>query len=137
MILVDTNALVALIDYSDQLNKQAAADFPRLQKRKLYLISPVIAEAVHLLPFKQDRQRLVAFLDEFQFEMCPIHETDELWQETFQWLLRYSEHSPDWADALLAVLSGREKIFRVWTYDSEFKTIWRRPDGSRIPLAVP
>jgi predicted nucleic acid-binding protein len=136
MILIDTNALVGLVDSSDPLNKQAVADFPRLAKRKLYLISPVLAEALHSLSSKQDRQRLADLLDEFQIKMCPIQETDELWQDAFQWLLRYSEHSPDWADALLAVLSGREKKFRVWSYDSEFKTIWRRPDGSRIPLAV-
>jgi predicted nucleic acid-binding protein len=136
MIVIDTNALVGLVDYWDPLNKQAAADFPRLARRKLYLISPVLAEAMHLLPSKQERLRLIKFMDEFQIEMLPIQETDELWQDVFQWLLRYAEHSPDWADAMLAVMSGREKKLRVWSYDAEFKSIWRRPDGSRIPLVI-
>lgn len=54
----------------------------------------------------------------------------------FEWLTKYAEREPDWADACLAVLSGRDSKLKVWTYDSEFRTIWRRPDGSAIPMAV-
>jgi predicted nucleic acid-binding protein len=136
MILIDTNALVGLVDHSDPLNRQAAADFTRLAKRHLFVIGTVLAEAMHLLPAKSDRQRLVNLLDEFQIKMCPILESDELWAEVFKWILQYWEHSPDWADGMLAVMSGHEKKFRVWSYDREFRTIWRRPDGTRIPLAV-
>jgi hypothetical protein len=28
-------------------------------------------------------------------------------------------------------------VDKLWTYDSEFRVVWRRPDGSRIPMAVP
>jgi len=136
MILIDTNALVGLVDQSDSLNKKAAADFGKLSKRNLYVISPVLTEAVHLLRSSQSRQLLIDLLNQFQIKICPVQESDELWQEAFVWLLGYWEHHPDWADAMLAILSGRERKFRIWTYDSEFKTIWRRPDGSRIPLAV-
>ena len=59
-----------------------------------------------------------------------------LWQEVFDWLDRYSEHDADWTDGYLTVVSGRERRSRVLTYDREFRTIWRRPDGTRIPLAV-
>ena len=54
----------------------------------------------------------------------------------FRWLDRYAEHEPDWADGYLAVVSSRERKAKVWTYDSEFRTTWRRLDGTRIPLAV-
>ena len=54
----------------------------------------------------------------------------------FDWLARHADHEPDWADGCLAVLSGLDTTARVWTYDSEFRTIWRRPDGTVIPLAV-
>jgi hypothetical protein len=36
----------------------------------------------------------------------------------------------------LAVLSGRDQHLKVWTYDREFRTAWRRPDGTAIPMAV-
>src|SRR5258706_5384722 len=136
MILIDTNALVGLVDHTDPLNRQAAADFARLAKRNLFVISAVIAEALHLLPSKNERERLLNLLDEFQITICPIPESAELWMEVFAWLLRYGEHSPDWADGVLSVMSGHEKKLRIWSYDSEFRTIWRRPDGSAIPMAV-
>jgi hypothetical protein len=34
------------------------------------------------------------------------------------------------------VVAGREGRARVWTFDREFRTIWRRPDGRPIPLAA-
>jgi len=33
------------------------------------------------------------------------------------------------------VLASRDRRVRVWTYDDEFVTVWRRLDGSRVPLA--
>jgi hypothetical protein len=34
----------------------------------------------------------------------------------------------------LAVLSGKDRRLRLWTYDREFRTTWRRPDGTVVPL---
>jgi hypothetical protein len=67
----------------------------------------------------------------------PLRVDDEghLWNETFAWLERYAEHQPDFADGYLAVASARDARCKVWTYDKEFQTLWRRPDGSRIPMA--
>ena len=44
----------------------------------------------------------------------------------------YADHEPDWADACLAVLSGRDHDLKVWTYDREFRTTWRRPMEQRF-----
>jgi hypothetical protein len=49
---------------------------------------------------------------------------------------RYEEHEPDLADAQFAVFCSKKPDYRVWTYDDEFRAIWRRMDGSRIPLAA-
>lgn len=65
-----------------------------------------------------------------------IGDEGSLWSEAFDWVARYADHQPDWADAILAVLCGRDRALRVWTYDREFRDVWRRPDGIRIPLAV-
>ena len=48
----------------------------------------------------------------------------------------YQDHEPDCADAYLAVVAGRDRRFRVWTYDRESRTTWRCPDGRVIPLAL-
>ena len=69
-------------------------------------------------------------------QVYPLQETAEVWNDIFDWMHKYADHQPDWTDALYAVLSGRDSSLRIWTYDSEFRTIWRRRDGSQIPLAV-
>jgi hypothetical protein len=75
-------------------------------------------------------------LVDFSITAYRVDDDAGLWLEVFDWLDRYEEHEPDWADGYLAVISGHERRFRVWTYDREFRTIWRRADGSRIPLAL-
>ena len=63
-----------------------------------------------------------------EFSVAAYRSEDEsrIWFEIFDWLIRYEEHDPDWADGYLAVVSGKEKGCRVWTYDREFRTTWRR-----------
>lgn len=136
MILVDTTPLVALCDPRDRLNRRALRDLDRLSRQPLVLCLPVLTEACFHLPHPVQRQRLRRFLSEFV--VSPVSTDDEgaVWLDVFDWLARYQEHAPDWADGYLAVLSGRDHRSKVWTYDGEFRSTWRRPDGSRIPLAV-
>lgn len=136
MILLDTAPLVALCDPRDSLNKVAVRDLDRLSRQPLVACAPVLTEACVLLAHPVQRRRLRRFLEEFS--VLPYRADDELrlWLEVFDWLDRYAEHEPDWADGYLVVVSGRERRFQVWTYDREFRTIWRRPDGTRIPLAL-
>lgn len=136
MILLDTGPLVALCDPRDFLNPTALRDLDRLAQRPLVACAPVLTEATVLLAHTVQRRRLQRFLNEFSVTPYRIDDEQQLWSEVFEWLERYQEHDPDWADGYLAVLSAREKRARVWTYDREFRTIWRRPDGTRIPLAV-
>lgn len=76
-----------------------------------------------------------AVLEDFHFQSLA---TDDLafWDEVFAWLAKYADHEPDWTDACIAALCGRDKRLKVWTYDREFRTTWRRPDGRPIPLAI-
>lgn len=136
MTLLDTGPLVALCDTRDGLNRTALRDLGRLAGAPLVLCSPVLTEACFLLPHPVQRQRLRRFIDAFEVVAHRIDDEPAVWREVFDWLARYAEHEPDLADAWLAVVSGRATASRVWTYDREFRTTWRRPDGSRIPLAV-
>jgi hypothetical protein len=88
------------------------------------------------LPHVAQRARLRRFLAEFPVAAYAADDEPVVWAAVFDWLARYARHEPDWADGYLAVVSGRERRFKVWTYDREFRTVWRRPDGTRIPLAV-
>ena len=84
----------------------------------------------------RQRERLRALLHDLNMQACPIADERAFWSDVINWLVKYADHEPDRADACLAVLSGREKDLKVWTYDREFRTTWRRPNGTAIPLAV-
>ena len=136
MIFLDTTPLVALCDPRDRLNPKALRDLDRLAKRPLVVCEPVLTEACFLLPHRTQRERLHRFLVEFAVQSHRCIDVAAFRLEVFAWLLRYEQHAPDWADGYLAVASSHERSAGVWTYDSEFRTIWRRPDGTRIRLAV-
>ena len=135
MILLDTGPIVALCDPRDALNRRALRDLNRLAREPLVLCVPVLTEACFLLSRRVQRERLSRFLAEFSVVAYRSDDESQLWLDVLDWLIRYHEHDPDWADGYLAAVSARERGWRVWTYDREFRTIWRRPDGTRVPLA--
>ena len=136
MILVDTTPLVALCDPRDAKHRVAVGHLQALAGGEFVVCEPVVAEACFLLPHHSQRLRLRALLDALRAEAIGSSSDPSLWSQVFDWLARYREHEPDWADGCLAVLSGADRHVRVWTYDREFRTTWRRPDGTAIPMAV-
>lgn len=136
MILVDTGPLVALCDRRDRHYRTAIGHLKGLVRSDLFVCEPVLSETCFHLPFPVQRLRLLRVLERFDVRPVPIDDVPSFWKEVFDWLNKYEDHEPDWADAYLAVLCGRNRKYRVWTYDAEFRTFWRRPDGSRIPMAV-
>ena len=136
MILVDTTPLVALCDRADALHARAVRDLDRLVRQRLFVSDAVLAEALHLLGAASQRSRLAHLLEALPIGPWPDQDVVELRVEAFRWIERYAVHRPDWADATLVVASARAKKARVWTYDSEFRTTWRQPNGTRVPLAV-
>lgn len=136
MILIDTAPLVALCDPRDSLNKTALRHLKALAQSQFVICEPVLAEACFHLSIPSQRDRLRQTLKALDVLPVSVDDVQTLWKEVFDWLNKYSEHEPDWADGYLAVLSGRDRKYRVWTYDAEFRTVWRRPNGSAIPMAA-
>ena len=136
MILVDTGPLVALCDRRDSKHRTAVKHLAGLAPTQFGVCDAVLSEACFHLPQVQQRQRLRSILERLEFQFVPLVPDDGFYREVFDWLAKYAEHEPDWADGCLAVLSARDKTLRVWSYDAEFRTTWRRADGSAIPLAV-
>jgi predicted nucleic acid-binding protein len=136
VILVDTTPLVALCDGRDSKHRGAVKDLESLAAEDFLVCDAVLAETCFHLPHPHQRQRLRLLLHELDMRSPPLVHERDFWSEVFDWLAKHADHEPDWADAYLAVLSGRDKNLKVWTYDREFRTTWRRPNGSAIPLAV-
>ncbi len=133
MILCDSNVLIALVDSRDPLHKRAQADLIKLCRKPLLVTEPVLSESIFLLSIPAHRSRLRDLLVDLDIKSAPALDHTELFQHVFGWLATYADHTPDWADAHLAVLS-QQFHFRVWSYDREFQKIWRRPDGTKIPV---
>lgn len=136
MILIDATPLVALCDARDARHRTAVEDLESLVAHDLAVCDAVLTEACFHLPHASQRLRLRGLLHELRVQPLPAAYEQGFWREVFAWLAKYAEHEPDWADACLAVLSGHDKTLKIWTYDREFRTTWRRPNGTAIPLAV-
>lgn len=136
MILIDTAPLVALCDARDEKHGVAVKHLESLSASEFAVCEAVLTETCFHLPYRSQRQRLRVLLDDLDVQPVPVPNEAGFWLEVFDWLVKYADHQPDWADGCLAVLSGRDKEAKVWTYDREFRTTWRRPNGTLIPLAV-
>lgn len=135
-ILVDTAPLVALCKSRDEKHDSAVRDLRSIVRNEFCVCDSVLSEACFHLPYDNQRRRLRSLLENLGAKSIPVESEMTFRAEVFDWLTKYADHEPDWADACLAVLSGRDRRARVWTYDREFRTTWRRPDGSAIPLAI-
>ncbi|HEX5069072.1 MAG TPA: hypothetical protein VFV78_02565 [Vicinamibacterales bacterium] len=135
MILVDTGPLVALCDARDERHREAVADLSRLSPAHFRTCEAVLVEACFHLPHRFQRERLRALLTELDIESVSTDDPD-FRDGVLAWLLKFGDHEPDWADGCLAVLAEWEPRLKVWTYDRGFRTIWRRPDGKPMPMAV-
>lgn len=136
MILIDTTPLVALCDARDEKHRLSVKHLELLISSEFAVCDAVLTETCFHLPFRSQRQRLRALLNDLGAQPVPVADGSDFWLEVFDWLTKYADHEPDWADGCLAVLSGRYRDAKVWTYDREFRTTWRRPNGTVIPLAV-
>ena len=136
MILVDTGPLVALSDPRDEQNKKALRECRRLREEGLVTCEAVVTEACFHLKEPHERLRLASTLKDLRIGDVSWPSPGPHWSPVLEWMARYADHRPDWADACIAVLSGLNPQLRVWTFDREFHTIWKRPDGSRIPVVA-
>ncbi len=136
MILLDTTPLVALCDPRDALHRRALSDLDRLGTSPLVVCPPVLAEACFLLSHAIHRQRLAQLLLGLGVQPLSCDDEKGFWFRVFSWLDKYAEHDPDWADGYLVIASTIQRRAKIWTYDGEFRTTWRREDGSKVPLAT-
>jgi len=134
MILIDTGPLVGLINPRDAFYAKSRADLQTISAHPLIVTVPVLTETFHLLRVERARLKLRELLSKFNVAIQDISQSTIT--ATLDWMHDYADHQPDFADAVTVVLSFEIKSASVWTYDKEFLDIWRRPDGSAIPMAI-
>jgi predicted nucleic acid-binding protein len=135
VILIDTNVLVGLMLVTNSHHHRALEDLERLERQAFYLTLPVLTEISYHLSAQFLRTRLFSLINRLKITLYPREHEVPL-ERTFDWLMKYADHEPDFTDAHLIQISQLDRKVKIWTYDNEFHTIWRRLDGSRVPMAT-
>lgn len=133
MILVDTTPLVALFSPNDPLHDRACRELLLVEREQLAVCEPVLTELMHLAPRADVRRAIRDALVAWDVRLVRLADERSL-DAVFGFLNRYAEHVPDFADAYLVALSQQIRRAKVWTFDREVQHLWRRADGTAVPL---
>ena len=132
--LIDTGALLALLDRDDRWHQRCAESFVAL-RLPLATSAAVLAELFHLLG--NNRRELTAawgLLRSGAITLLPVDDRDTAELETL--MKRYADRPMDFADATLVRLAQREGLTTVFTVDhDDFETY--RIEGRRRFRVVP
>jgi uncharacterized protein len=127
-VLIDTGPIVAILAPEDSYH-QICIEALRSFDGSLHTCWPVITEATYLLRYSPLAvQRLLGSLDGGWLELLPMEAAEG--KSVAAILKRYQNIQPQFADAALVYLAGRERIETIFTLDrrdfSIYKTSRRR-----------
>ena len=119
--LIDTGAMLALLDRDDGWHERCAEAFREL-RFPLATTSAILAELFHLLGSNpNDVANAWRFLRSGAVTVLPITDADTPYLE--QLMVQYADRPMDLADATLVRLAERESLSTVFTIDhNDFET---------------
>ena len=136
--LVDTGAILALLDRTDRWHRVCADAFDQL-RLPLLTSEAVLTELFHLLgDSRHEMETAWKFIRSGALRMSVIDHTEL--PEIQDLMRRYSDRPMDFADATLVYLARREGLSTVFTVDhSDFNTyrIERRKRFRIFPTTPP
>ncbi len=133
--LVDTGAILALLDANDAWHQRCAEVFPSL-RLPLATSSAVLAELFHLVRARTREIELAwQFLRSDVVTVLPI--TDEDMPHLERLMIKYRDRPMDFADATLVRLAERETLATVFTIDHDDFETYRIGARSRFRIMPP
>ena len=115
--LIDTGALLALLDEGDDWHARCATAFAKM-RLPLATSAAVLAELFHLLgPNPRDTGNAWGFLRSGAVVLLPV--TDEDMPDLERLMKRYADRPMDFADATLVRLAERESLSTIFTVDHD------------------
>ena len=119
--LIDTGALLALLDDGDEWHERCAAAFATMPL-PLATSAAVLAELFHLLgPHPREVEKAWGFLRSGAVVLLPVTEEDV--PDLERLMKRYADRPMDFADATLVRLAERESLSTIFTVDhDDFET---------------
>jgi hypothetical protein len=132
--LIDTGAILALLDKRDRWHHVCVDAFPQL-RLPLLTSEAVLTELFHLVgDSRQEMEATWKFVRSGAVNLAAI-ENSEL-PQVHALMLRYCRRPMDFADATLVYLAKREGVFTIFTVDrADFETY--RIEGRRRFRVLP
>ena len=131
--LIDTGALIALLDRDDRWHQRCAEAFTTL-RLPLATSAAVLAELFHLLDDDRELTAAWGLLRSGAITVLPLDDLDLPELEAL--MKRYADRPMDFADATLVHLARRESLSTVFTVDhDDFETY--RIEGRKRFRIVP
>jgi hypothetical protein len=130
--LVDTGAILALLDDRDDWHARCAAVFPSL-RLPLATSAAVLAELFHLLsPSPTDLEKAWGFLRSGAVQLLPLTDADV--PDLERLMKRYADRPMDFADATLVHFAERESLSTIFTVDHDDFETYRIKGRSRFRI---
>ena len=132
--LIDTGAILALLNRNDRWHRPCTESFPTLQL-PLATSAAILAEVFHLLPGPSDLSPAWRFLNSGAVTVLPI--TDDDLPALEELMLRYHDRPMDFADACIVAMSEQVTDCLVLTLDHDDFSTYRRHEREVIPFLSP
>jgi predicted nucleic acid-binding protein len=134
-VLIDTGAILALLDGRDQWHSICIATVEQL-KLPLMTSEAVLTEAFHLIGrSRNDLQVTWRFIRSGSIVLANIAHSELPALDIL--MSRYSDRPMDFADATLVHLANRERISTVFTIDHRDFQTYRMDGGRRFRVLPP
>jgi predicted nucleic acid-binding protein len=126
--LLDTGALVAIVNRRDRYHLQLAALLKDYEGRFL-TTWPVVAEACSFMPDRL-QGRVLDWIAAADVEVVSIDAGIDFMRKT---MAEYKDLPCDFADASLVYAASQTRVREIWTLDRDF-VVFRLPDRTRFTL---
>jgi len=131
-VLIDTGPIVAILAPEDSYH-QICKEALQTLDAPLYTCWPVITEATYLLRYSPlAMQRLLGSLDGGWLDLLPLEATEG--KSVAAILKRYENIQPQFADAALVYLAGRERIETIFTLHRRDFSIYKTSRGRALRI---
>lgn len=132
-IIVDSDALIALVDKSDSKHKDCSDALRRLPETTEYVTTEsCLAEATYILPGHEFVEQLSRLVKSLPLDLACF--TSQDLDRAFELLGKYQDRPMDFADASIVAIAERLDIQLVFTVDRRDFSIYRPKHVSAFQL---
>jgi len=133
-VLIDASGLIALLDRGDRNHQACVHALAALKKTDLVTVYPALTEAMHMLGDTPPGQEAIFdMLEDNVLGVAPLEAADLRRMKAL--MRKYRDRPMDFADAALVRVAERDRLYRILTFDRDFK-VYSLPGRQRFVLVA-